>query len=240
MASSSIPPVLLSASFPRNPDRFVLVGSPFIPQLQTLAKAYPNPALPLPAPIPIILKKKNLVIDEGRGEMVETVYLRLGIDTLYLPLLDTLDIEHFIGCQGNHALRQIALVVGDIESLSISPPPLSPAAHIIFGLPQLETVYAVECVEIGSELHKLLSWREKNPEKEWEMIEVPEIVPGPPPGDAMIQFGGYRYPDKPWDTRRKALVERHWEEQMAGRAGSKPRLECRSSKRKFRQPPVVM
>jgi hypothetical protein len=140
MASSSIPPVLLTSCFLHNPDRFVLVGSPFIPQLQTLAEAYPNPALPLPAPTPITLRKKNLAIDEDQGEMIKMVYLRVGIDTLYLLLLDTLDIDHFIGWQGNHALRQIALAVGYIESLSNSPPPLSPAAQIIFGLTQLETV----------------------------------------------------------------------------------------------------
>jgi hypothetical protein len=56
---SSITPMILSAFFPRNSYRFVLVGSPHIPQLQALAKAYRNPALPLPSPVPIVLKKNN-------------------------------------------------------------------------------------------------------------------------------------------------------------------------------------
>jgi hypothetical protein len=81
----------------------------------------------------------------------------------------------------------------------------------------------------------LKGWREKHPEIEWEVVEVPEICEGPDPGDAIVLFGGYSYSDEPWNKTRAALVERHWEEQMAERAGSKPRLECRSLKRKFRQ-----
>lgn len=121
LASSLIPLVLLSSSFLRNPDRFVLVGSPFTPQLQTLVKAYPSPDYLFQPTTPITLRKKNLAMDEDQGEMINTVYLRPGIHTLYLPLLDTLDTDHFIGWQGYHALRQIVLVVSDIESLSSQP-----------------------------------------------------------------------------------------------------------------------
>lgn len=211
------------------------MGSPLVQKLQTLGKAYPNPALPLPAPIPITLKKKNLASDEDHGELIETVYLRPQIDTLYLPLLETLDIEHFTECEGNHALRQIALLVRDIESVTTSPQPLSPAAQVIFGLPQLETVYAVECSTVGNELRKMLSFREEFPHRDWEMLEVPEEQMGPPPGDAMDMFNGYTYPSQPWDKQREALVKKHWEEQMAQQAGSKPRLECRFLK--MRLPP---
>ncbi|PMD19156.1 hypothetical protein NA56DRAFT_216915 [Hyaloscypha hepaticicola] len=238
---SSITPIILSAFFPRNSYIFVLVGSPHIPQLQALAKTYPNPALPLPSPGPIVLKKKNREASDGELEMVETVYLRPRIDTLYLPLLETLDIEHFIECQGNHVLKEVALLVGDIESLSIPPAPLSPAAQIIFGLPQLETVYAVECGEVGKELRQMLSFREREPDLQWDMLEVPEIVAGPPPGDAMDMFGGYTYPSKAWDKKMEALVKKNWEEKMAGQASPKPRLQCRHLQIRLPRPrPPVM
>lgn len=174
-----------------------------------------------------MLKKKNLANDEDRGEIVETVYLRPQIDTLYLPMLETLDIEHFTETRGNHALRQIALLVSDIESVYVSPAPLSQAAQIIFGLPQLETVYAVECSAVGKERSQMLSFREECPNRDWEMLEVPEVQMGPPPGDAMDIFNGYTYPSHPWSKEREVLVKKHWEEQMVKKEGSKPRLECR-------------
>ena len=86
------------------------------------------------------------------------------MDTLYLPLLETLDIEHFIDYQRNLVLEEVALLVGNIERLSIPPAPPPPAAQIISGLPQLETVYAVECGEVGTELRQILSFRELEPD----------------------------------------------------------------------------
>jgi hypothetical protein len=107
---------------------------PFTPQLQTLLKLYYYPALP-PIPAPILLEKKIQPVDQEQGEVIKTVYLRPGVDTIYLPLLETLDIAHFIRCRENHALKTIALVAGDIERLSLSSPALSPAAQIYSRVP---------------------------------------------------------------------------------------------------------
>lgn len=237
MASSSIPSMILSAYFLPNSYRFVLVGSPFIPELQVLAKTFPNPALPLLAPAPITLKKMNLSTDERQGEMIETVYLRPGTDALCLPRLDTSDIDKFVECPGNQVLRHVALLVSDIESLSMSTPSLTPAAQIIFGLKQLETVYAVECGYIGEKLKTILVFREKKPGLQWDMVEVPKVLDGPL-GDAMDLFGGWQYPDNPWVMKRAMLVTSKWEEKRAGRIS--PKLECRTLElRRPRAPPPV-
>jgi len=225
-----IPPMLLSVSFPNQPrlPKFVLAGNPYISQLQTLSRLYPHPALPLPAPVPILLKKKTQPVDQEQSDIIETVYLRPGLDTLYLPLLETLDIDHFVRCEQNHVLRDIALLAGDIERLSISSPASSPAAQIILGIPELEIVYAVEASQMGRELRMMLRCRAEYPEREWNMVEVPEVQLWADPADTSVMFNTIPDPPSiPWNTDKKALVERHWEEQVSGRDGKKPKLVCR-------------
>lgn len=108
---------------------------------------------------------------------METVYLRPEMDVLYLPHLDTLGIEHFVGCESNHVLKEIAVVGGDISKLSFSSPATSTAVQIILGLPKLEIVYAVEGATIGGEAKSLWRLRAENPDLECVMLEVPENSP---------------------------------------------------------------
>jgi hypothetical protein len=163
-------------------------------------------------------------LDQEQGDIIEMVYLRPGVNTLYLPLLETLDIAHFIGYRENHVLKDIALLAGDVEMLFLASPASSLPAQIILSFLELETVDAVEGSEMGEELKVTSRWRADNPEQECDMLEIPETYPGPDPADASMMFGRIRHP---WNRSKKALLERQWEEQMGGKDGRKPRLFCR-------------
>jgi hypothetical protein len=163
-------------------------------------------------------------LDQEQGDIIEMVYLRPGVNTLYLPLLETLDIAHFIGYRENHVLKDIALLAGDVEMLFLASPASSLPAQIILSFLELETVDAVEGSEMGEELKVTSRWRTDNPEQECDMLEIPETYPGPDPADASMMFGRIRHT---WNRSKKALLERQWEEQIGGKDERKPRLFCR-------------
>jgi hypothetical protein len=157
------------------------------PLLTTLSQLH-HPALPSPKPSIISLKTLSSVTTE--------VGIRIELDILFLPILRTLDIEHFLSVERNRRVRNIALRARDVEDLPVffeDPPSI--AARLIFNLPHLETVYAVEGERVGDDVEA----------REGVLEEVPEHVRGGVPGTRHHLRGG-----DVWDSMEMGIAELNW------------------------------
>jgi hypothetical protein len=179
-------PLLITLTHKPHPTspQYLLTSHPL---LTTLSQLH-HPALPFPKPSIITLKTL--------GSVTTDVGIRIEIDILFLPILRTLDIEHFLSVEGNRRVKKIALRASDVEELPLffeDPPSI--AAQLIFNLPKLETVYALEGERVGDDIEA----------GEGVLEEVPEHIRVGVPGMRHNLRGG-----DVWDSMEKGIAELNW------------------------------